>query len=483
MPPLSAPPWHRRRLTMILIAIGLLWFHWVVAAKLSNLSESLKAVLGETDGNERGGEDEGQGRLYGIIALVRIARLWSLCSVAIAGCGIYAILTTSLPLLRLFTLNSFLSIALDLFLLLLSTILVSVSSSSSRSITTTICQTLSNSNSPSADDLGWGLPDLLGLSLEACEERFASTVVTSLTIFGVVEGVRAYAAIQLLGYYAQLASSRNASSTRAAMAMSAGPASRRRQPSGSSDLRIDTAMNAEPDLMSERYYTSPVDEAPSLRSPSSSKGKGKAKDRDSSGSSRRATDDARIFLLPRPTRSDGEAALVPLVSVTPSSPHKTSFPLPSDASCGSENARMVTVYQPVMMSIEEARQHGASELIVSKTRRSRSWSSSGAQHHRSPPSTGSSSDRRSRSSTITASTPMPSSSKAAPLRSPLSVVTTSSPPPVSSPSLASNSSRTFHRQDSDDLLTPTAGPQTPSGFAGLLLGDFETETQQVDKDD
>ncbi|GAA6058494.1 hypothetical protein JCM10212_006933 [Sporobolomyces blumeae] len=499
MPPAThvAP---RKRLSVAVVAVGFVVFHLWWSGRLDAVTSSLRGALGgQGDDNEfEGGEGR---RLYGIITLVRIGRLWSLCSAGIAAAGIYAIYRGHLSLLRLFTLNAILSIALDLLLLLLVLVLVMSSSSpaaaSSRSIATTLCQILSTSSSPSSEDLGWwGLPDLLGLSLEQCEERFDGVVLSATVVLSFVEGLRAWAAFQLLSYYTAVAKHRNGvpiGSGRLEDAAGSGVSSpsRRRYPTDAGD---------------DRYYDSPVelDSSPSTLGSSSSKGKHRERE---PSSTTRQKDDMRIFLLPRSSddgrqRGGDDGGDVPLLSFTPSSPARTSFPPHQSSSSTSRGpnsssrsqtwdeakAKKFMVYAPIMMTAEEARQYGASELVIN-SRRTRSHSSSNATANkgdRGHSHSSSHSSRRSRSSTITpssATSPVSPSKRALALpKSPLN--TAMLPPPnSSSPSLARSSSSAsiatttpvrYVRHDSDDLPTPIATrPAAEIGIAAVLRGDLE----------
>ncbi|GAA5862396.1 hypothetical protein JCM1840_004167 [Sporobolomyces johnsonii] len=445
----AAPVYPRKRLSILLLAFSIVVFHLWLAGKLAALQATLRAALGQgEDGDLEGGDWR---RLEGIRALVGIGRAWSLCSALIATAGLYAVFRDHLPLLRLFTLNSFLSLALDLLILILVLPLAlssASSASSSRSLATTLCQTLSTSNSPSDDELAW-LPDYLGLSLEACEERFDGVLLTGLVALAAVEGLRGWAAVRVLGYYTACAKKRPG-----------GGASRRRGLGSSGGSRIEGEGED-----GGRYYDSPVElEHASSSSGGGSGGKGKHREREHS---KRSGDDreTRILLLPRSEdRSQdakerkGEAG--PLISVTPSSPTGTSFPPTPSTSLakGQGSAKTVMVYAPVMMTAEEARLAGASELVLHtapSTRRTRSYSSSSHHTHASNSHSG----RRSRSSTITPASA--SASSAAPVAP--AAVSLDSPPSK------------IGRQDSDDLPTPIAARPSHAGFAGVLRGDLEDD--------
>ncbi|GAA5970543.1 hypothetical protein JCM3765_000801 [Sporobolomyces pararoseus] len=513
----TIPP-RRKRLTILLISLSLLIFHLILSSRLSKFSQSLRNVLDDNDdddrfSNDRGG-DEG-GSLGGVLTLIGIARFWSLCSAGIALIGIYAIHRSNLSLLRLFTLNTFLSIALDLFLLLLTLILLSFTSSSSTtnshsnsSIATTLCQTLSNQNNPDTNQRGWSntfdwfLPDLLGLSLEQCEEKFDDGIILSqlVGLIAIVEGIRGVCGIKLLGYYTGLAKgllgARGGYEPIAMQDSHHGSNSntRRKNPGGAgrSGLRVDTTRlgRMEDEEREGRYLDSPQEEEEesTIVSPSTSN-KGKGREREPS----KRDNGTRILILP--PRSDDQ---IPSLSLTPSTPNRTSFPPHPPSPLGSastsassstgqsrshqdsatvDEKRKILVYQPVMMTIEEARKHGAAEVQLSSKhspRRTRSLS-----HQQPPPSTSSKSDRRSRSSTIT-----PVNSTSIPVETNKSSRLASSnfvpprPPPSPSSISTASSSRTVRRQDSDDyqLLTPTKADEV--GLAGLLRGDLEIEKER-----
>ncbi|GAA5941324.1 hypothetical protein JCM1841_006924 [Sporobolomyces salmonicolor] len=449
----AAPVYHRKRLSILLLAFSIVVFHLWLAGKLAALQATLRAALGQgEDGDLEGGDWR---RLEGIRALIGIGRAWSLCSALIAAAGLYAVFRDHLPLLRLFTLNSFLSLALDLLLLLLVLLLAlssASSGSSSRSLATTLCQTLSTSNSPSDDEFGW-LPDYLGLSLEACEERFDGVLLSGLIALAAVEGLRGWAAVRVLEYYAACAKKRPGSG-----------AARRRGLGSNGGARIDVD-----DQTGGRYYDSPVE----LEHPSSSSGGGgggKGKHREREHSARSGGDrETRILLLPRSDERSqdvkerkGDAG--PLISVTPSSPTRTSFPPTPSTSIakgqgvGEEGGpKRVMVYTPIMMTAEEARLAGASELVLHtapSTRRTRSYSSTSNHTHSSISHSG----RRSRSSTINPASAAASS--AAPV-APVAPAALSLDLPPSK----------IGRQDSDDLPTPLAD----GASHGVLRGDLEDD--------
>ncbi|BGP36425.1 hypothetical protein JCM10450v2_000323 [Rhodotorula kratochvilovae] len=461
MLPRSPPLAPARRLHVLLIALAALLFHVWLAGKLAGVQASLAATLGGDDdgslgGGGRGGDDardlEGVEwrRLEGVRALLGIGRLWSWSSAGVAAVGAYGLLKDRLPLLRLFMLNSFLSLSLDLLLLALILVLLTVSSTSSSSthgLATTLCQALSSAPAASSSlSLSFGLPDLLGLSLEACEDRFEGVVVSALGTLAVVEGLRAWGAIKILGFYTARASPR-------------GGRSRRNGGAGEQDS-----------LHSDRFYDSPAEvelDAPGGLGRSSS-GKKKRRDshsgrreRSSSASSAhggggRRRDETRIFLLPRPEDrglrpGEGEGD-VPLLALTASSPIRTSFPpsvqglQPPGVVTTEREGKRVLVYAPVMVSPEEARSLGATELVLHGPGRTYP-----PPPHRSPgSSTASSAHRtpRSRSSTIT-----PASSTAS----------TSSGTLVLDTAALARPPAPLLRQDSDDVPTPVAPRQPQMG--------------------
>ncbi|GAA5997280.1 uncharacterized protein JCM10292_000148 [Rhodotorula paludigena] len=460
---------HRRR-PVLLIALASFVFHLWLAAKLSGVQATLAIALGTTDddsslrsGGGAGGDDardlEGAEwrRLAGVSALLGIGRLWSWCSAGISLVGLYGLFTDRLSFVRLYTLNAFVSLALDFLLLALILLLLTIgnpSSSSSHGLATTLCQALSSSPAASSSlSLSFGLPDLLGLSLEACEDRFEGVVASALGSLAVVEGLRTWGAVKTLAYH---------------YGRSSGS---RRRTDGSGD---------------RYFYDSPVElEA----SPSSAAGaslgrsaSGKKKRRDSysassgsrrersvSGSKARspraatADDTTRIFLLPRPedraSKGRSEVAAdedVPLLALTASSPVKTSFPptaqaqpVASGSGSGAEGNK-VLVYAPVMVSPEEARSLGARELVLHGPGRSyppphRSSSSGSWQpqpaHHRAP---------RSRSATITPATSSSGGSTAT------LVIDTAAAAALPGPGPGSLRGAVPSRQGSDDPATPVA---------------------------
>lgn len=251
-------------------------------------------------------------------------------------------------------LNSFLSLALDTFLIVLVIVLLTISSPSSASLTTTLCQALSSAPSASSSfSLSFGLPDLLGLSLEACEERFEGVVGSAIATLAVVEGLRGWGAVKVLQFYAALAQKENG-----------GRHARRGSEEGARRAR---AREGEDGV----YYDSPVEleSGPALhRSPSGRKRRSESdasdrrrRERSSSGTSvgggghKRHEKETRIFLLPRPEERPGgrsarqdDAQGVPLLSLTTSSPIRSNFPLQTHGlSHVSSKSKRVLVYAPV----------------------------------------------------------------------------------------------------------------------------------------
>jgi len=195
--------------------------------------------------------------------------------------------------------------------------------------------------------------------------------MSGLIVLGAVEGLRGAAAIQLLSYYTMVAKRRNGISNNGAMGGSG------RRSGRGSGLRVETGggggggRSGKEGDAGERYYDSPVQEVElASTSPSTSKGKGRERERENSSSSKRGGDDTRIFLLPSRSRSDGDGKgkgkevdqgnEVPLLSLTPSTPNRTTFPPQSIVSPRTErgsNSRSQTlpvgpkvlVYQPVRL--------------------------------------------------------------------------------------------------------------------------------------
>ncbi|TNY21654.1 hypothetical protein DMC30DRAFT_415826 [Rhodotorula diobovata] len=475
----SPPGAPLRRSYVLVFALSALVFHVWLARRLGAVQAGLASTLGDdAEAPVSGGRgDDGRDlegaewrRLEGVRALLGIGKLWSWCSAAVAGAGIAGLLRDRLPLLRLFVLNGFLSLSLDLLLLALILLLLTFSSpSSSHGLATPLCGALS---------LSFGLPDLLGLSLEACEDRFEGVVVSALATFAVVEGIRAWAAVKVLGFYAARASPRGG---------------RRRSASGRGGGAVE-----------QEFYDSPVElDGPS--SPghggglsSSASGGGKKKRRDShsgrrdrsnstsSMSSRTRRDETRIFLLPRPEergkRRSGDERLLhqhhhaegspPLLTLTASSPTRTSFPPSASSSSSSSlphpppspghDTRRVLVYTPVMLSVSEARSLGATELVLhgpgrtypptgplaaSATATASASATGTAAASRSP---------RSRSATITPGTASVSGSGSASTSSATLAFDSTAAGP------SAGASPTPLRHDSDDLLTPVAETPTPT---------------------
>ncbi|GAA6018309.1 hypothetical protein JCM11491_005149 [Sporobolomyces phaffii] len=539
-----ARPPRPRRVAISVIALAVLVVHLAASANLSRFARSLDSALDDNDDDGGGGggrgiaasRDAAHASLYGIVTLIGIARVWSLCSVGIACVGLYSIYKSNLALLRLFTLNTLLSIALDLFLVLLTLVLLSVSNGDAggRAFATTLCQALSNQNSlpdrdassSSASGGGGGAswwPDLLGLSLEECEDRFDDGRVVSSVLFAlaVVEGVRALAGVKLLAYYTALAKSlvtggrgRHAAAeagyqpipmvdSGTPAASSASSKTAKRSNSGAragrgQGLRVDTELASIGGADGrDRFTDSPIEHLDVVASPSSGRDHGVER-RTSGASSKPRRDNTRILVLPRTSAAALDRPDVPAVSVTPSTPSRSTFPPPeSDGSSPlrptARESKMVLVYQPVMMTVEEARLHGASEVALSPRRtRAHSFTAAPASH---PTPSSSRSDRRSRSSTITPSSLAAAAAAAvanagpstgggeSPTARPLTVVTRTPPPP---PPSSSSSLRDLVRHGDDsaandddlvDLLTPrgttTAGQVV--GLAGLLRGDLELD--------
>ncbi|SGY33047.1 BQ5605_C002g01438 [Microbotryum silenes-dioicae] len=314
------------------IALGSLVFHLVLSSKLGWVSSHLASDR----------EEEDWRRLEGIRAVVGVGRAVSLASGAVAALGLYGIVKDHLPFLRLFTLNSFISLGGELGLLLV--IVFFASSSSSSSVTSSMCASVSNS------DISL---ELFGWSQETCEERFSSLLLTFLGFAATVSLLRAWCSVQVLGYYTDLSKRLQ------------------RRPHLSINVRSATAPNA------GGYYDREPDSA----------GGGYA----GSLSSKRQ----RIFLLPQPIdrQRDGLGVNVPLLSFTSSTPDTTSFPPTSfPPTTGHttltpiEETPKYLVYAPVMMTAEEARTIGARELVLgSGNWRMRSRSNPNNNHSVSTP--------------------------------------------------------------------------------------------------
>ncbi|SCV68630.1 BQ2448_751 [Microbotryum intermedium] len=311
------------------IALGSLVFHLVLSSKLGWVSSHLASDR----------EEEHWRRLEGIRAVIGVGRAVSLASGAVAALGLYGIIKDHLPFLRLFTLNSFISLGGELGLLLIIVFLAL--SSSSSSVTTSVCASISNS------DISL---ELFGWSQETCEERFSSLLLTFLGFAATVSLLRAWCSIQVLGYYTNLSKRLQ------------------RRPHLSINVRSATASSS-----GDRYYD---------REPDSAGGGGAG-----SSSSKRQ----RIFLLPQPMdrQRDGLGADVPLLSFTSSTPDTTSFPptsFPSSTLAPIEEAPKYLVYAPVVMTAEEARTIGACEIVLgSGSGRTRSRSNPNNTHSTTAP--------------------------------------------------------------------------------------------------
>ncbi|GAA5888794.1 hypothetical protein JCM6882_002857 [Rhodosporidiobolus microsporus] len=466
-----------KRLAVLSIAAASVVLHLWLAAKLAAVQGALVGNQGGEDGDSRELEGAEWKRLAGVGALLGIGRLWSLCSAGVAIVGAYGVLKDRLSFLRLFVLNSFLSLALDALLSFLILLLLTLAapSSSGLSLATILCQVLSTSASSSSSSdsssafsiFSIGLPDLLGLSLEGCEDRFDGVLLSSLTVLGLIEALRAWAALKLLRYYTAATTHRGSTNGR-----------RGRRPD---PLALPTERDYRRN--GEYYQDSPVElDGSSVFSAAGASPHHKKKRRDSlrrersvSGSSA-ASHQTRILLLPRPedratpstaTAPGGKDMEVPLLALTASSPVRTSFPPGAQAPPTSPAGRSgkdkgkVLVYAPVYMSVEEARTCGAQELVL-HNRPSRS--SSGHQSSSSS-STTTGGGARSRSGTIVPSPPATSAS------SPLSVDTSKRGAAV--------------RQDSEgsEMATPVAArpSQQQMGIMEVLRGDLEEDEERLDK--
>jgi hypothetical protein len=289
-------------------------------------------------------------------------------------------------------LNGFLSLSLDLVLLSTIFLILTVgnpsSADGSSGLATTVCQALSSSVSGATSlpvPFSIGLPDLLGLSLEACEEQFEGVLVSALGALAIVEGARAWVAVRILGYYALLVRSRMPSSARTArggdefydspVELEGTTAPRSglfRSPSSRSSSSASTMT---PHTKKKRRESH--GEAAHASAGSASDRRSKPRERERSGSLRagdhkkRSSGDesTRIFLLPRseergPATAAAAAAMsqreqeVPLLTLTTSSPVSSTFPPmrhhqsgPPTPTGGSRDAdagpRRVLVYAPV----------------------------------------------------------------------------------------------------------------------------------------
>ncbi|GAA6038593.1 hypothetical protein JCM8097_009437 [Rhodosporidiobolus ruineniae] len=491
------------RAEVLLIAVLSVAFHLWLASALSSLRTNLggsggddrEGLAGGHDGAGRG-RDEGRDaeglegrRLAGVVALLGIARLWSLCSAAIGAVGGYGVYKDRLPYLRVYTLNSLLTLGLDLIILLLilALLLSSSSSSSASPLSTTLCQLLSAASSPSSFSRAF-----LGLTLEACEDRFDSVLLSSFAALVAVQVTRGWAASRVLAYY-------QATKTRL---RSGG----RRRPDP-----LQTAREGGRNSPGERYHDSPVElsshgsgsgEAPfpSLRRQGSyqqlkrqpSYRRERSHSNRSSHHAHHAREEGRdretrILLLPRPEERSGGEDGVPALALTASSPVRTSFPPvpppPTPAKGGKKGEGKVLVYAPVWMSPDEARTCGATELVLHSTSSSASsHRSSSGRHHssNSHSSTSASSSSttlgaRSRSGTVIAPPPPPRSSPP----SALSFAPTASGGGLSIDTAPRTPTRPT-RQDSDDLATPkaaTGASVSASASASRAAGGEEEEVE------
>ncbi|GAA5876964.1 hypothetical protein JCM3774_000552 [Rhodotorula dairenensis] len=438
----------RHRVHALGLALAAVVWHVWLSVYLSGVARGLAGdaaaaddVFAGRDGDDaRDWEGAERRRIEGVRALLGIARLWSWCSVGVALGGLFGILTDHLALIRLFMLNGFLSLSLDLVLLstifLILTVANPASASGSSGLATTVCQALSSSVSGATSfpvPFSGGLPDLLGLSLEACEEQFEGVLVSALGALAVVEGARAWLAIRILGYYAMLVRSRMSSSTRRArggdefydspveLEGAATQGSSFRTPSRSSSststltpqhASSSTSLAGHSTGKKKRRESHGESGSHASASSSSNSDRRKQRERERSGSLRSASgsagdkkrggDETRIFLLPRSEDrgvkgAAGESAAshrssmsqteqgVPLLTLTTSSPISATFPPMRHHADGGpprggreyDAARRVLVYAPVFVSPEEARSLGATEVVLG----SNSPSTHHSHHH------------------------------------------------------------------------------------------------------
>lgn len=345
-------------------------------------------------------------------------QLWSWCSVGVAIGGLFGILTVRsfaraprqstlaltrhpsnqdhLALIRLFMLNGFLSLSLDLVLLSTSFLILTVgnpsSADGSSGLATTVCQALSSSVSGATSlpvPFSIGLPDLLGLSLEACEEQFEGVLVSALGALAIVEGARAWVAVRILGYYALLVRSRMPSSARMArggdevydspVELEGAPlpptprSGLFRSPSSRSSSSASTMTPHTKKKRRESHGEAQASAGSASERRSTKQQQQQQRERERSGSLRsgdhkkRSSGDetTRIFLLPRSEERGGGGTAapaareqeVPLLTLTTSSPvsstfppmrHHQSGPTPSGGSRNADaGARRVLVYAPV----------------------------------------------------------------------------------------------------------------------------------------
>lgn len=289
-------------------------------------------------------------------------------------------------------LNGFLSLSLDLVVLSTIFLILTVgnpsSADGSSGLATTVCQALSSSVSGATSlpvPFSIGLPDLLGLSLEACEEQFEGVLVSALGTLAFVEGVRAWVAVRILGYYALLVRSRMPSSARIARGGGdefydspvelEGTAAPRSGMFRSPASRSSSSASTTTPHMKKKRRESHGEAAQA--SGSASDRRSKPRERERSGSlrsgdhkKRSSGDEAtRIFLLPRSEErgTTKTAAMsqreqdVPLLTLTTSSPvsstfppmrHHQSGPTPSGGSRDADaGARRVLVYAPVSVRL------------------------------------------------------------------------------------------------------------------------------------
>lgn len=187
-----------------------------------------------------------------------------------------------MPFLRLFTLNSFISLGLELVLL---TLISLTAFSSSSTLSSSVCGAISNA------DLG----SYFGYSLESCEERFGSLLLTALGFVAAITLLRAWGSLKTLEYYEAVAKRQ-----------------RRKLPSLSINPHASPSRYRDSDDPSAHY---------SAITPSSKRSAGPSQ---------------RILLLPDPHSRAKEANNggndVPMLSLTASSPARTSFPPPPHAS-------------------------------------------------------------------------------------------------------------------------------------------------------
>lgn len=279
-------------------------------------------------------------------------------------------------------LNGFLSLSLDLVLLSTIFLILTVANPSAASgesgLATTVCQALSSSAAATTASsklfpLSIGLPDMLGVSLEACEEQFEGVLITALGFLALVEGARAWLAIRILGYYAMLVRSRLSPSARSALRgghqgvftddapleMDFAAVASSSSPSGSGQLSSQAHAGSQKKKHRRESHGSSSHTEPHRRSshPPPPPHRERSGSGRTTGDKKRSGDETRIFLLPRSDErsappcpsspSQKQRTEVPLLSLTASSPVSTTFPPMRPAEVEPSHGGKVLVYAPV----------------------------------------------------------------------------------------------------------------------------------------